>query len=41
MINAAKERGVFESRRDHDMLTDALKNPKHHGHIRGVSSRQS
>jgi hypothetical protein len=40
-ITAAKDRLVFEPRRDHDMLTEALGNPEHRGRIRGISSRQS
>ena len=38
---AAMERGLFPPRRKHDMLTEALGNPEHRGHVRGVSSRQS
>ena len=37
----AKERGLFEPRRKHDMLIEALRNPEHRGRVRGVSSRQS
>jgi len=40
-IKAAKERGEFQPRRDHDELTKALGNLEHHGRVRGVSSRQS
>ena len=40
-IKAAKERGEFQPRRDHDELTEALGNPEHRGRVRGVSSRQS
>jgi len=38
---AAKERGLFSPRREHDMLTKALGNPEHRGCVRGVSSRHS
>jgi len=38
---AARERGLFSPRRKHDMLTEALGNPEHRGHVRGASSRQS
>jgi len=38
---AAKEHGLFSPRREHDMLTEALRNPEHRGRVRGVSSRQS
>ena len=38
-IKAAKERGEFQPRRDHDELTEALGNPEHRGRVRGVSSR--
>jgi hypothetical protein len=41
MIKAAKERGEFVPRRNHDELTEALGNPEHHGRVRGISSRQS
>ena len=37
----AKERGLFEPRREHNMLIEALRNSEHCGRIRGVSSRQS
>jgi hypothetical protein len=40
-IKAAKERGEFQPRREHDELTVALGNPEHHGHVQGVSLRQS
>jgi hypothetical protein len=32
-INAAKERGLFKTCRDHDVLTEALGNPEHRGRI--------
>jgi hypothetical protein len=32
-ITAAKDHGVFEPHRDHDVLTKALGNPKHRGRI--------
>jgi hypothetical protein len=41
MIAKAIESGVFQPRRYHDVLTKALGNPEHRGHVRGVSSRQS
>ena len=37
----AKERGLFEPRREHNMLIEALRNSEHCGRVRGVSSRQS
>jgi hypothetical protein len=40
-VKAAKDCGVFEPRRDHDVLTEALGNLEHRGRVRGVSSRQS
>jgi hypothetical protein len=40
VIKATKEHGEFQPRRDHDELIEALGNPEHRGHLRGVSSRQ-
>ena len=40
-VSAAEKSGSFEPCRDRDVLTKALGNPEHRGHIRGVSSRQS
>jgi hypothetical protein len=40
-ITKAIESGVFQPRRDRDVLTEALGNPEHRGRVRGVSSRQS
>ena len=37
----AKEHGLFEPRREHNMLIEALRNSEHCGRVRGVSSRQS
>jgi hypothetical protein len=39
MIKAVKERREVIPRRNHDELTEALGNPKHHGRVRGISSR--
>ena len=38
---AAKECGLFEPLKEHDMLTEALGNSKHRDRVRGISSRQS
>jgi hypothetical protein len=40
-VSAAKKSGLFEPCRERDVLTEALGNPEHCGHIRGVSSRKS
>ena len=40
-VSMAEKSGSFESCRQRDVLTEALVNPEHRGHIRGVSSRQS
>jgi hypothetical protein len=40
-IKAAKEREEFVPRRNHDELTEVLGNPEHHGHVQGISPRQS
>ena len=40
-VSVAKKSGSFESHRERDVLTKALGNPEHRGHVRGVSSRQS
>ena len=40
-VSVAKKSESFESRRERDVLTEALGNPEHCGHVRGVSSRQS
>jgi hypothetical protein len=39
--SVAKECRVFEPRRDHDVLNEALGNPEHRERIWGISSRQS
>jgi hypothetical protein len=41
VIKAAKEHGEFKPHRDHDLLIEALGNPKHRGRVRGISLRQS
>ena len=40
-ISAAKQHREFKPISQHDVLTKALGNPEHRGHIRGVSSRHS
>jgi len=40
-VSVAEKSGSFESRRERDILTEALGNLKHHGRVRGVSSRKS
>ena len=40
-VSVAKKSRSFEPHRERDVLTEALGNPEHRGHIRGVSSRQS
>jgi len=40
-VSAAEKSGSFEPCRERDVLTEALGNPKHHGHVHGVSSRHS
>jgi hypothetical protein len=41
MITATKDCGVFEARREWDMLIEVLGNPEHHGHVQRISLRQS
>ena len=40
-VSIAKKNGSFESHRERDVLTKALGNPEHRGHVCGVSMRQS
>ena len=40
-VNEAKNRGDFQPRREHDVLTEALGRPEHRGRVRGLGSRQS
>jgi hypothetical protein len=40
-VSMAEKSRSFEPRRERDILTEALGNPKHRGCVRGVSSRQS
>lgn len=40
-VNEAKERGDFQPRREHDVLTEALGRPEHRGRVRGMGSRYS
>ena len=40
-VSVVEKSGSFEPRRERDVLTEALGNPEHHGHVRGVSLRQS
>ena len=40
-VSVAKKSESFESRRERDVLTEALGNPEHHGCGHGVSLRQS
>ena len=40
-VSVAKKSESFESRRERDVLTEALGNPEYRDHVHGVSSRQS
>ena len=40
-VSVAEKSGSFEPSQERDELTEALGNPEHHGHVRGVSLRQS
>ena len=40
-VVAAEQSRSFEPCRERDVLAEALGNPEHHVHVRGVSSRQS
>jgi hypothetical protein len=40
-ISAVVKSESFKPRRERDILIEALGNPEHCGHVRGVSSRQS
>ena len=40
-ISAAKQQGKFKPVGQHDLLTEVLGNPEHHGRVRGISSRHS
>ena len=40
-VSVAEKSGSFESRRERDILTEALGNLKHHGRVHGISSRRS
>jgi hypothetical protein len=39
-VTMAAKRGEFEPQRERDVLTEALGNPKHHGHVCGLGSRK-
>jgi hypothetical protein len=41
LIEASKDSGSFEVCRGHDLLTEVLGTPEHHGRVRGVQSRMS
>jgi hypothetical protein len=38
-VSIVEKSGSFEPRRERDVLTEALGNPKHRDYVRGVSSR--
>ena len=40
-VAAVEKGGLFEPRRDRDILTEALGNPEQHSRVHGVSSRKS
>jgi hypothetical protein len=40
-VSMAEKSGSFEPHQERDVLTEALGNPEHYSHVRGVSSRQS
>ena len=40
-VSTTEKSGSYESRRERVVLTEALGNLEHHGHVHGVSSRQS
>jgi hypothetical protein len=41
VVTTAAKRGEFEPRIERDVLTKALGNLEHHGHVRGLGSRKS
>jgi len=41
LVHAAKSKDNIKVRRGHDLLTEVLGTPKHHGHVRGVQCKTS